>query len=240
MNIRGVLDDSGWMVCKILAGSDAISQQYYMAGGTALALQLGHRKSYDLDFFQTKTDERIHYEKIYRELVGLFSQKYVRVELKQVDQATVSIHGVKVTFLAYPFPLVEPLVSGHTIAPELAGIKLASPREIALMKAYTIGRRPSYRDYIDLYFLLKSGKATIEYILEKAPGKFVIENETVFSKKLFLEQLGYTGDISDKEAALTTVLGAKLTSQELERYLGQQIREAMRVLLRTRKRGMRL
>jgi len=240
INMREVLDDSGRMVYKMLARSDVLSQKYYMAGGTALALQLGHRKSFDLDFFQTGSDEKIDYEKIYRELVGLFSQKNVRVELKQVDQATAAIHGVKVTFLAYPFPLVEPLVPGHTIASELAGINLASPREIALMKAYTIGRRSSYRDYIDLYFLLKSGKVNIEYILEKAPEKFVIEGETVFSKKLFLEQVVYAEDIHDKEAALAAVLETKLTGQEIEEFLGRQARKAMGPFLRTRLKGTRL
>lgn len=239
MGVREVLDDSGWLVCEKLAESDVISRQYYLAGGTALALQLGHRKSYDLDFFQMEVDEKINFEKIYRELVSLFFQKNVHVEVKQVDQATVSIYGVKVTFLAYPFPLVEPLVPGYKVARELAGMNLASLREIALMKAYTIGRRPSYRDYIDLYYLLRSGKVTIKYILERAPQKFVIEGETIFSKKLFLEQLTYTGDLCDKEAALATVQGAKLTSQELEEFLSQQALKAIREFLCAEK-GMHL
>ncbi|MGB9860156.1 MAG: hypothetical protein ACPLQP_09505, partial [Moorellaceae bacterium] len=68
-------------------------------------------------------------------------------------------------------------------------------------------------------------KVTIEYILEKAPEKFVIEGEAVFSKKLFLEQLVYTEDVRDKEATLATVLGAKLSSPEIEQYLSRQAGE---------------
>lgn len=65
---------------------------------------------------------------------------------------TSTICGVKISFIAYPFPLIEPLVQGDKIDIRLKGINLASPKEIALMKAYTIGRRPTYRDYIDLLF----------------------------------------------------------------------------------------
>ncbi|MGI1689920.1 nucleotidyl transferase AbiEii/AbiGii toxin family protein [Thermoanaerobacter uzonensis] len=222
-----VLDSNGFEICKKIAQAGNIAKNFYLAGGTALALQLKHRKSYDLDFFQVKVSEKIDFENIYYDLINLFRQKEIKIIMRQIDQATFSIYGTKVSFIAYPFSLVEPLVSGDIIDPNLEGINLASAKEIALMKAYTIGRRPTYRDYIDLYFLLKKNIVTLEYILEKAPQKFVIEGEAVFSRKLFLEQLMYTEDIYDKETALASIIGEKLDAEELEQFLAEQAKKAI-------------
>lgn len=234
MSILTLMDDNGWQVCKTLAASRWLVRRYYLAGGTALALQLGHRRSYDLDFFQLGTGETIDFERIYRELARLFAVQEIDINFKQVDQATLNICGVKVTFLAYPFTLLEPLVPGHSITPALKGINLAHPREIALMKAYTIGRRPTYRDYIDLYFLLKTGQVTVEYILTNAPRKFTINGETVFSIKLFLEQLVYTDDIQDKDVVLATLLLDKVPGHEVEEFLCACARKGLEWLLNNR------
>ncbi len=222
-----VLDSNGFKICRNIVKISDIAKKFYLAGGTALALQLKHRKSYDLDFFQAEISEKINFENIHYNLINLFSQKEVKIVIRQIDQATFSIYGIKVSFIAYPFSLVEPLVPGHIIDSNLKGINLASPKEIALMKAYTMGRRPTYRDYIDLYFLLMKNIVTLEYILEKAPQKFVIEGEAVFSRKLFLEQLMYTEDIYDKETALASIIGEKLDAEELEQFLAEQAKEAI-------------
>ncbi|WP_238524934.1 nucleotidyl transferase AbiEii/AbiGii toxin family protein [Caldicellulosiruptor owensensis] len=169
-----ILDPIGYEICRNIAKSN-LAEKFYLAGGTALALQLCHRKLYDLDFFQKEVSERIKFEYIYNILAKLFPRKDVNIIIKQIDQMTSTRCGVKISFIAYPFPLIEPLVQGDKIDIRLKGINLASPKEIALMKAYTIGRRPTYRDYI----------VNLECILEKAPQKFVIEGELVFSKKLF-------------------------------------------------------
>lgn len=134
--------------------------------------------------------------------------------------------------------MIEPLVQGEKIDIRLKGINLASPKEIALMKAYTIGSRPTFRDYIDLYFLFKKGIVNLEYILEKAPQKFVIEGEPVFSKKLFLEQLMYTEDLINKETALISVIGAAPKVDEIEMFLTQQAKTAIEKYIK--KRGIKL
>ena len=228
-----VLDSVGYEICRNIAKSN-LSKKFYLAGGTALALQLRHRKSYDLDFFQKEVSEKIEFEYIYNILTKSFSKKNVNIIIKQVDQMTSTICGVKISFIAYPFPLIEPLVQGDKIDIRLKGINLASPKEIALMKAYTIGRRPTYRDYIDLYFLLKKGIVNLEYILEKAPQKFVIEGESVFSKKLFLEQLMYTEDIIDKETALISVIGEAPNVDEIESFLTLQAKTAIEKYIKKR------
>ncbi|AZT91469.1 hypothetical protein ELD05_13135 [Caldicellulosiruptor changbaiensis] len=232
-----ILDPEGYEICRNIAKSN-LAKKFYLAGGTALALQLRHRKSYDLDFFQKEVSEKIEFEYIYNVLTQYFSKKDVNIVVKQVDQMTSTICRVKVSFIAHPFPLIEPLVQGDKIDIRLKGIELASPKEIALMKAYTIGRRPTFRDYIDLYFLLKKGIVTLEYILEKAPQKFVIEGEPVFSKKLFLEQLMYTDDLIDKETALISVIGEAPNVDEIESFLTLQVKTAIEKYIK--KRGMLL
>ncbi|QSZ28318.1 nucleotidyl transferase AbiEii/AbiGii toxin family protein [Aceticella autotrophica] len=223
------------MICKQIAQDDILRNKYYLAGGTALALQFNHRKSYDLDFFQSDSNGKINFDEIYKRLINLFPQKDIKIILKQVDQVNFNIYGIKISFIAYPFLLIEPLVPGEKIDINLTGINLTSPKEIALMKAYAIGRRPTYRDYIDLYFLLKTNTVTIEYILTKAPQKFIIDNEIVFSRKMFLQQLSYTKDIDDKETALSTVLGKKLTVEEIEKYLEQKAKDAIKMYLQSPK-----
>lgn len=125
--------------------------------------------------------------------------------------------------MAYPFPLVEPCIDGgRVLAPEVKGIALATVREIALMKAYTIGRRAMFRDYVDVYFILRSGAVTLEYILDRAPAKFTLQGEVLFSPKLFLEQMVYTADTPDR--ALNLVLDGTLSPQDVEAFLQNEVR----------------
>ncbi|MEW6540757.1 MAG: hypothetical protein AB1402_03950 [Bacillota bacterium] len=111
---------------------------------------------------------------------------------------------------------------------KIGAIALATAREIALMKAYTIGRRAAFRDYVDMYFVLKSGAATLEHILQHAPGKFTLHGEALFSARLFLEQLVYTKDVPDREQALNLVLNEVLSVEDVEAFLRDEARRIVR------------
>ncbi|MCL4517142.1 MAG: nucleotidyl transferase AbiEii/AbiGii toxin family protein [Firmicutes bacterium] len=224
LEIGKVLDTNAQLVCRRLGESKIMASSFYLAGGTTLALQLGHRRSLDLDFFQKGDAERISFNRIARELKHLFGESRFKISLKQIDQAVWNIAGTKVTFLAYPFPLLYPLVEGATISPVLAGISLAGPREIAAMKAYALGRRATFRDYVDLYFLLRNGHVTLGEIIRDAGRKFVVAGKAVFSAKLFLEQLNYTADVDDKEVTLNLMSDGKLTSAEIQDFFREQVR----------------
>ena len=224
VNLDKILDKNSQDICLALAGS-SLMKTFYLAGGTGLAIQIGHRRSLDLDFFQKEEKEGILFPKIANEIKQLFSEKLAKLELKQIDQATWNIKGTKVTFLAYPFSLVEPLVAGDLISPKLRGIFLASPHEIALMKAYAIGRRATFRDYIDIYYLLKKNVITLEDIICKASGKFTVGGEMIFSARLFLEQLVYTKDLEDKEVAIDLVAEKQTSRNEIEEFLKFQVRQ---------------
>jgi len=218
-----ILDEKSQNVCSRLART-GLMKDFYLAGGTGLALQIGHRSSQDLDFFQKGEKEEVLFRKISSEIKRSFGEKDAKLELKQADQAAWEIQGVRVTFLAYPFPLVDPLVDGSFLPPGLKGIFLAAPREIALMKAYTIGRRATFRDYVDLYFLLKKGLVTLNEIIRLAAEKFTVGGERVFSARLFLEQLVYTKDIEDKEIAVNLILEEQVSPREIEDFLKDQVR----------------
>ena len=84
---------------------------------------------------------------------GLFAGSAVEPVINNPDQLTVLVDGVKVTFLAYPFPVLTPFVS-------IGNLNLLSIPEIAPTKAYSIGRCGTYKDSVDLYFVLKGGYTT--------------------------------------------------------------------------------
>ncbi len=219
---ENILGKNGLFVLKEL-GQGPLAKEYYLAGGTGLAVQIKHRRSIDLDFFQKKLDEKIRFNPILDYLEATF--KPAKLLFKQVDQSSWIINGVNVTFLAYPFAAVYPLVPGETIDQSLSGISLAPPQEIALMKAYSIGRRATARDYIDLYFLLYGGISSIKEILQKATGKFKAGNEPLFSSRLFLEQLVYTDDLEDRDIPVETLSACKIRFADIEAYLSSAVQE---------------
>jgi len=154
---------------------------FYLAGGTALALQIGHRLSVDFDLFRDEPITRSLFPRVERAF------PFTAVPLvNNSDELTVVINGVKLTFLNYPFPVLDPFEIYE-------GLPLLSVREIAATKAYTIGRRGSYKDYVDLYFVLAEGHTTLPEIIANAEKKF----GEGFNARLFLEQLVYLGDVQD-------------------------------------------
>ena len=120
--------------------------QFYLAGGTALALHIGHRMSDDFDLFSEKdipVDLLEKVEKIFKELI-------IDIIINHSEQLSLIIDQTKVDFVKYPFPLSLDLI-------EYEQVKIVKIPEIAAMKAYIIGRRATYKDYIDLYlFFLKN------------------------------------------------------------------------------------
>jgi predicted nucleotidyltransferase component of viral defense system len=119
-----------------------LAQNFYLAGGTALAIQLGHRESIDLDFF---CREEFSNSKLKEEL-----SKIGDYFLTSEEEGT--LHGtlddVKLSFLKYDYAQLYPLL-------EFEGINLADLRDIAAMKIDAISSRGSKKDFLDLYFLLE-------------------------------------------------------------------------------------
>jgi hypothetical protein len=85
-------------------------------------------------------------------------------------------------------------------------------KDIAANKAYVIGRRPKWRDYVDLYFLLKDRHFSLRQLIDLAVKKF--DND--FSEKLFLEQLVYWSDIQDYTIDF---IGKEISDEEIKAFL---------------------
>lgn len=145
---------------------------FYLVGGSALALQIGHRLSVDLDFFSEHEFTPALLQKVRR----VFPDVSVEVTLRAPEQLNLLINNIKTTFFHYSYPVIEPPT-------RYKEVPLASIREIAAMKALAVGKRLSYKDYIDWYFLLKERRVTFQEIIALAEKKFNGD----FNDRLFLE-----------------------------------------------------
>jgi len=136
-------------------------QHFYLAGGTALALQIGHRISTDLDWFSTSLKlnendrDQIRYE--------LATQVQFEVVMERDGSLITRVQGVDVSFIYQHHPLLESTA-------EFEGIQLASPTDIGLMKLAAIISRGTRRDFIDLYCLRDI--VSLDSLLERAPEKY--------------------------------------------------------------------
>lgn len=193
----------------------SIGRRFYLAGGTALALQIGHRQSNDLDYF---TDaDMLDRQALWRWIDQAKTGNYqvVNNESRQVD-LLMGEHRFKVSFIAYPFPLLRPTV-------EIDGQACADVLDIAAMKAYAIGRRAMARDYVDLDAILRSGIA-LEDVVATARARFVLDGEPVFSERLFLQQLIYTKDVED----MASLRELSVSFAEVERSLRSLVAQYVR------------
>ena len=157
-------------------------KDFYLAGGTAIALHLGHRRSIDFDLFQENT---LKTHKIIKIIEG-FGKPYL-VTRNTSEQLNLVVNGVNVTFLQYPFQVAATQqVNDFARLPDLL--------TLAAMKSYALGRRSKWKDYVDLYFLLKD-HFSIKQISSRAEEIF----EQLFSEKLFRAQLSFFDDVDYQE-----------------------------------------
>lgn len=153
---------------------------FYLAGGTGLTLQFGHRRSADLDLFREAEFDSADLRDRLRGQDGLG-----RVALAK-GTAHLTLHGVKVSFLHYPYPLLFPL--------RLYGnIEVAHPRDIACMKIEAISSRGSRRDFVDLYLVAQ------EYGLRELFECFAKKYAAVsYSRTHLLKALTYFRDAEEE------------------------------------------
>jgi len=154
-----------------------------LVGGTAIALYIGHRRSIDFDLFTLKDFDNA---KI-RDIVKKHDLKIKNVQQDEKGQFTFTANNVQFTFLEYPFKILfSKKFENITRLPDLL--------TLAAMKAYALGRRAKWKDYVDLYFIIKRFHS-LKGITKKC--KQIFKNE--FNEKIFREQLGYFDDIDYSE-----------------------------------------
>lgn len=128
----------------------AFKRKYYLVGGTAIALHLGHRRSIDFDLYTSKATEKNRLRK------NLMLIPYKQIPLfEDVDQLHIMVNGVKLTFFYYPFQIDCPVKV-------FSGFKMPDLLTLAAMKTFALGRRAKWKDYVDLYFIIKDHFSIVE------------------------------------------------------------------------------
>ena len=158
-------------------------RSFYLVGGTAIALQIGHRRSIDFDLF---TDKPLRKSFLRKKILMLPYSKHILYD--DIDQMHFFVNGVKVTFFHYPYPVEHKLMMGNIIS-------VPSLLSLAAMKAFALGRRAKWKDYVDLHFILND-HFSIQDISMEAKRIF----GQLFSEKLFREQLAFHEDIDYSES----------------------------------------
>lgn len=181
-----------------------------LAGGTALAMQLNHRISYDFDIFLDKEIE----ERFLIKVRKIFWEYEIVPVVDTGDELTVLLSGdIKLTWLYFPFSRLEEVIKTDSL-------DLLSINDLLANKAYAIGRRKTWRDYADIYWSLKNNIIDLDILVTLATKKF----DGVFAEKLFLEQLVYFDDVEEKTIDW---VGEKIRNEEIKDFLKCLVREKL-------------
>ena len=180
---------------------------FVLVGGTALSLQLHTRQSEDLDFMRWKESPKDNLEvgwpKIKKELESI--APVGEINIMGFDHVEFVVKGVKLSFYAAPrkqIPSMQPVVYRNNL-------RLADVKSIGAMKMETMLRRAKFRDYYDLYSILRSGVNIHELIpvaLEHSGHKLktknllaIISNADNFTKDVAFQQLAPLYEVTAKE-----------------------------------------
>lgn len=182
-----------------------ILENFYLAGGTGLALQLNHRLSFDLDFFTQKDiDTKILIQKIKN--LGKFS-----IEKESENTLIGAFEGIRVTFLKYDFPLLFPLK-------KFLGIEVADSRDIGCMKISAISSRGTKKDFIDLYFICQK-MLPLKRLLKLFEKKYKDVN---YNMVHILKSLSYFED-AEKDPMPKMIIS--VSWEEVKNFFQKEIKE---------------
>lgn len=194
-----ILDDNQKQLLPLIA---TFAPQFGLVGGTAIALYLGHRRSIDFDLFTLRPFD---IQKIKTQIHK--TAKIEHIFIQGEGELTVLVNQVRVTFYHYPYPI--------EFTESLEGtIKLPNLLTLGAMKAFALGKRAKWKDYVDLFFLLKQFPLT--KIIFKADELFGSE----FNEKLFRVQLSYFKDVDHSEDVLY-MPGHETAQEKIEKYLDE-------------------
>lgn len=177
---------------------------FYLAGGTSLALQIGHRESVDFDFF-TSTELHIPFLKNTLASHGRYEQLS---EMK--GTLHLLLNDVRVSFIEYKYQLLEPLLKEKCLV-------VASLLDVALMKLEAIAGRGAKKDFIDLFFLLK--KFTLNELLMAYEKKYGV---TAHNHYHLMKSLTY---FADAETERMPVMFEKITWEQVKQGIIVEVKK---------------
>jgi Nucleotidyl transferase AbiEii toxin, Type IV TA system len=176
-------------------------REFYMVGGTAIALHIGHRLSIDFDLFKNGI---IHSKRITTKFNE--NKKAFKVTLNRDGQLNLVCRDVTFTFFNFEYNVPHPLSVEKSIT-------IPSLLDLAAMKAFALGRRSKWKDYIDLFFILRD-----YYSLSQICAQANLRFGELFSEKLFRGQLNYFKGISFEEQ-VEFMPGFEVSEEEVKQFL---------------------
>ncbi|MBC7565699.1 MAG: nucleotidyl transferase AbiEii/AbiGii toxin family protein [Pedobacter sp.] len=180
--------------------NDELLKDFFLVGGTALSLQIGHRISIDLDLFtMVSFDDN-------QMLSGLEDKYKFQLDYQSKNTLKGEIDGVKVDLITHNYPLVKPLLNSD-------GVRMASPDDIAAMKLNAIsGNGTRLKDFIDIAYL--SSSMTLSQMVDAYEAKYSSRNPA-----MVIKALDYHRDINFNEPI--EMLEGKYKWKDIEQRLGQ-------------------
>ncbi len=192
----------------LLAQKNILPAGTYLAGGTAIALQLGHRISYDLDFF---TPEKFKTEETLEVLKNISDFKLDRTAWGTILG---NFSSCKFSLFYYQYPLIEKTTN-------YLGIKIASLKDLAASKIGAVSSRGTKRDFIDIYYILQGGQAgSLQDFLSDYNARF----KNLASQRIhILKSLEYFADADKDEDP--KMLVPDYSWEEVKKILKEEVKK---------------
>lgn len=178
---------------------------WYLAGGTALALQAGNRKSVDLDFFTTEKD--FDKSELFNNFLGNNEWK---TNLDRKNTIYGELYEAKISFIAYPFFIPKQNFIKY------GSIRILQPRDIAVMKIMAISQRGRKRDFFDLYWCAKEAEP-LEDLIKRLKDQYPF---IVHDYHHILKSLVY---FDDAEADPEPEIVFKVNWAEVKKYFKKEV-----------------
>jgi len=192
---------------EILPRLSFTKPEFYLGGGTALALQLGHRTSVDFDFYAPRKFDN---QQMAQTINRLFPGTDITPEQPE-NTLRLDVIGTEISAFYYPYPLLEPLV-------DYGSVSLASLTDIAAMKTAAVVQRARQRDFYDIYYLIK--ELGMEKIITATYQKFpwYEENNVV----VFTSLTYFTDADNDLEAERVKVFDRNVTWEMVKKRVKEE------------------
>lgn len=186
---------------QLLPFLSTFKKEFYMVGGTAIALHIGHRLSIDFDLFKNGIIKP-------KNIIDKFkkNKEALLVTLNREGQLNLVCRDVKFTFFNFEYDVPHPILIEKSIT-------IPALPDLAAMKAFAMGRRSKWKDYVDLYFIIKE-HYNVSEISARARELF----GELFSEKLFRGQLNYFEGINFDEP-VEFMPGFEVSEKEVKEFL---------------------
>ena len=197
--------ESLWNLLKELQDSEVFNN-YFLVGGTALSLQLGHRISDDIDLF---TRQNINKDEIFDFLNKNFSGKYQITNIQNIILQVI-IKEIKVDMVKYDYELIEDIKTD-------SGIRYLGKKDIAAMKLMAVANRGDQaKDFIDIYYLLN--EMPLKNMFEYYKQKYKQYDISTIKRSLI-----YFDDVTENNWHSVKLLHDKISIKNIKQKLTDEI-----------------